>query len=197
MEVNAPLLSTRRKLVIRRGGFSLVEICLALGIIAFALIPLVGLLAVGLDSYHNATMRGRSVQVVNKIAAAIRSGSVIKDNDYAAAVPFDAGTNAKAPITWTLTSSPAATPTQVPPIYFDENGEVTTSASIGASLPRMVAMVILTPPTTQFDAGKAQIAVAWPAIPTRPPTYTATAGVTFSNPQGHDETTISFVPNLR
>ena len=191
MAANVPPPHVRQKSATAHAGFSLVEVCLALGIVAFALLPLIGLLTVGLDSYHNANLRGRAAQVVSKIASAIRAGAVTSTGSYAAAAPFDP--NGKAPITWSLTTTPATTASQYPPIYFDENGEITTATSsgIGWNPPQMVAMVILTPPTTQFDAGKAQIAVAWPAF--IPPTYTASKGIVFTNPQGHDESTISFV----
>ena len=180
--------------MVAKKGFSLVEICLALGIIAFALVPLVGLLTVGLDSYHNANLRGRAAQVVSKLASAIRLGNVTNTaNTYAAAAPFEL--NGAAPISWTLTAKPSTAPNLFP-IYFDENGEITTLNSSGNTNwnpPQMVAMVVLTPPTTKFDAGKAQVVVAWPALGA--PSYSVTTGITFINPQGHDESTISFVSN--
>lgn len=192
MQAKPPLRFIRRKLLSARGGFSLVEICLALGIVAFALVPLVGLLAVGLDSYRNASLRVRAAQVVGKISSAIRAANNTGSNVYNAAAPFDP--SSKVPISWTLTNIPTTTPGQFT-IYFDENGELTTLTTSGAGWnpPQMVAMVLLIPPTTQFDAGEAQIAVAWPAL--RAPTYTASTGVTFANPQGHNETTISFAAN--
>lgn len=208
MEANVPPPCVRRSPSGSLAGFSLVEICLALGIVAFALVPLVGLLAVGLDSYHNASLRGRSAQVVGKIASAIRLGNVTTNNGYAAAAPFASGT---APISWTLytptTSAPYPTAQQCPvyTIYFDENGEITTlnSSGTGWNPPQMVAVVVVTPPSTSFDPGKAEIAVAWPVV--KAPVYTPTAGtgantppagtINFVNPQGHDESTISFVTN--
>ncbi|MBE7157125.1 MAG: hypothetical protein INR62_01595 [Rhodospirillales bacterium] len=194
MTVNVPPLRSHRRPVPASAGFSLVEICLALGIVAFALVPLVGLLAVGLDSYHNANLRGVASQVVEKIASAVRRGSATSGYDYVAAAPFGSGASA---IKWTVVT-PSAGVTATPAsqvIYFDENGDVTSAPPYGAGTKpaQMVAMVVLTPPTTQFDAGEVQIAVAWPAV--RPPTYSTATGITFSNPQGHDESTISFLPN--
>ena len=193
MNASVPFSHLRHKSRVTQAGFSLVEICLALGVVAFAMVPLLGLLTVGQDSYHNANLRGRAAQVVSRLASAIQSGNATSNNKYAAAAPFDP--NGMAPITWTLTTTPSTTPTQFPPIYFDENGEITTLASSGAGWnpPQMVAMVVMTPPTTQFDTGKAQVAVAWPAIGA--PTYSVGNGIAFVNPQGHNESTISFVPN--
>ncbi len=52
----------------RRRGFSLVEVCLALGIVTFALVALVGLLATGLRTNQESA---EDVQAANLAAAAI------------------------------------------------------------------------------------------------------------------------------
>lgn len=181
-----------------RTGFSLVEVCLALGIVAFALVPLVGLLSVGLDSYRSSNMRGRTAQEVNQIANCIRlatpvldqNGVAVMDPDtgkpeWTAAAPFQVGmTSSIVPIYWSLDK-----PLKSFTIYFDENGQVVASANGAQS----VAVVVVTGPTSVFDPGKAQIAVAWPANQPPIPPYSASTGISFTAPQGHEDTTISFI----
>lgn len=182
-------------------AFSLVEVCLALGIVAFALIPLVGLLSVGLDSYRNSNIRGRAAQEVNQIARCIQlatpvldqNGSAVLDPDtskpeWTAAAPFQAGsTNTIVPIYWSLDKKPTTASAFV--VYFDENGQVVASAGTAQS----VAVVVVTGPTSSFESGKAEIAVAWPANPPPNPPYNAAKVISFTAPQGHEDTTISFV----
>jgi type II secretory pathway pseudopilin PulG len=94
-----------------KAGFTLVEVCLAVGIIAFAVLPLLGLLSIGLNSYRNAVVRARATQVLNQIANALRRAVPVTSNgtptgQFLALAPFPQppGTGA---VTWT----PAATPT--------------------------------------------------------------------------------------
>ena len=54
-----------------QGAFSLIEVTLALGIIAFAMIPLVGLLSTGLNVQKQATDQARAVQVQGSASSAI------------------------------------------------------------------------------------------------------------------------------
>lgn len=190
MKADLSLVPARRVPVSGRAGFSLVEICLAVGIVAFALLPLVGLLSVGLDSYHKSNMRGRAAQAVNQIATCIRTATTPTTGKTYAAPPF--GSAGIAPISWNPGDSNLTFT-----VYFTDSGEVTTSSTTAS----MVAMVVLTAPTSQFAAGKAQIVVAWPAFGA--PQYDPTKGITYVNsqsnapmfPQGHEESAISFISN--
>lgn len=57
----------RRRPAGRRGAFSLVEIALALGIVAFALVPVVGLLPIGLSSFKKGMDLSVSAQITQRI----------------------------------------------------------------------------------------------------------------------------------
>ena len=57
----------------RRGaGFTLVETALALGIVAFALVPLLGLMPIGLQMSHNASDLTLSAQIAQRLAGMIQ-----------------------------------------------------------------------------------------------------------------------------
>ena len=185
-------------------AFSLVEVCLALGIIAYAILPLIGLLAIGLGSYHSANMRGRAAQAVGQIASCIQLATTVTDSSgkptglFTAMPPFQpAAAGGKFPISWNLNGSAQ----QFLPIYLDENGELTTlnppsSGPTGWKSPQMVAVVIVTAPTSKFDPGVAAIAVAWPAVNAPSPTPSPTnSTISFVSPQGHEESTLFFIPN--
>lgn len=66
-QLRVPLQFNRRKSL----GFSLIEVTLALGIIAFAMIPLVGLLSTGLNIQKQAVDQARAVQVQGSATLAI------------------------------------------------------------------------------------------------------------------------------
>ena len=70
---------TRRK----RAGFTLVETALALGIVAFALVPLIGLLPIGMQASRHAS----DLTIASQIAQRL-SGMVAQDNfsDFSALV---------------------------------------------------------------------------------------------------------------
>ena len=53
-------------------GFSLIEVTLSLGIIAFALVAVIGLLPAGLNSQKEAADQSHGVQVLNDLTQAVR-----------------------------------------------------------------------------------------------------------------------------
>ena len=60
-----------------REAFSLIEVVVAVGIVAVAIIPLIGLLSVGADTQREANLESRAVLVAESILANLkRSNSV-------------------------------------------------------------------------------------------------------------------------
>ena len=57
---------------IRRAGFSLIEVTIALGIISFALVAIIGLLPVGLNSQKQGADQSRAIQVLNNVTRAVK-----------------------------------------------------------------------------------------------------------------------------
>ena len=197
--MQAQLFSTYRRKAVGKKGFSLVEVCLALGIIAFAVLPVLGLLSIGLNTYRNTEARDRATQVLSQIGNALCLARAVTDATgkptglFTAQPPYQysaTATNANS-ITWQWGQS--GQQKQQFLIYYDDNGAITTSGSPTASI---VAQVVLQPPTYQpsssgsqlISPGWSQIVVAWPALSS--PTYTDANGTKFSAAQGHVETTI-------
>lgn len=171
-----------------RAAFSLVEVTIAIGIVAFALIPLLGMLSVGLNSYQNSNQRGPAAQAVSQIASCLRLATANADTNgkpdgtYTAAAPLNTT------VTWKLDGTSKSYP-----LYFDEGGNITTL--VGGTPPRLAAMLVLTAPNRSqgvFTPGTAQIVAAWPAVGV--PAYN-NGIISFTSPQGHEESTIAFGPN--
>lgn len=75
-----------------RCGFSLIEVALALGIISFALLAVVGLLPAGLEAQRQSANQARSVQVLSEISDALRGVYLDSGSDYKYPYPLDAVT---------------------------------------------------------------------------------------------------------
>jgi len=63
-------------------AFSLVEVTLAIGIVSFALIAVLGLLPVGLKSVKNANEQAGAANVLNAIADGLRSASTTNSSNF-------------------------------------------------------------------------------------------------------------------
>lgn len=59
----------------RRGGFTLVEVCLALGIMAFTMIPLIGVMALGLGQVRNNIDNNQAVNICQQVFVAAQQQS--------------------------------------------------------------------------------------------------------------------------
>lgn len=133
-----------------RHAFSLIEVTVAIGIVAFCLISIVALLPAGLKSVKNANAEAAAAEALEQISSAIREAATNSDGDYVANGAFS-------DLTWKTDGAtlPAKT------YYFNLAGQPTNSASA-----RLVAYVQLTSPTNDVSTGRAQISVAWPGAAT-------------------------------
>jgi uncharacterized protein (TIGR02598 family) len=66
-----PIKSFRRRPV-RRGGFSLIEVTMAIAVIAIAMVALIGLLPAGMSVYQKATATSAATQIFEKVLADAR-----------------------------------------------------------------------------------------------------------------------------
>jgi len=127
-------------------AFSLVEITVAMGVAAFCLISLFGLLPVGLNSNQIAVEQTVAAGFANAIVADLRaSGTNAKSATYG--IPLTSGTQT---------------------FYLDESGSPTAIGSgptnSGAFPSRYRASVFITPPAVgQRAATTARILMTWPA----------------------------------
>jgi len=121
-----------------RHGFSLVEVVIAIGIVSFAVLAIMGLLPTGLKTVKNSNEQAAAANAIGAIAEAIRAGNATgwsyngTNYDYSAAVPLN-------------------------------NLTLEGKGSSGAVDSRLVAIVIFTASPTDTTPGSAMISVAWPA----------------------------------
>lgn len=134
----------RHRFVGRNSGFSLVEVVLALGIVSFCMVSVVGLLPVGLSSVKNGTDESAASTAFLRVASAIR-GATNTNGAYVANGSFSN-------ITWSLNG---ATTTNL--ISLSSNGDITTTD------PKFRAFIEMVAPDGNGGPGHARLSVAWPA----------------------------------
>ena len=173
-------------------GFSLVEVALALGIVSFALLPIIALLPAGLTNYRGSVSRVEAAEALSSIATCIQLATANPGtpSTYTALAPCNGGdSGSPLDIAW----SPGSSLKQYGPIYLDENGTPITSGAGIPSNARLTAMITVTPPnlTAPSTVGSAYIYIGWPAQST--PGWN---GNLVKNPteQGHEEVTIPLNP---
>lgn len=142
-------------------AFSLVEVTLALGVAAFALVAIFGLLPVGLDSDQAATAQSAATNIGTEIVAdlhEIPSATDIASASIASPTPSSALT-AVSP-KYKINASATTTT-----IYLDETGVLLAAAAQA----RYKAVISFTPPATgQRTATLGSVVISWPAATATP-----------------------------
>ncbi len=158
-------------------AFSLVEVVLALGIVSFSLLAVVGLLPVGLRSIKNANEQAAAANVVGAISAALRAASSTDGTNFTNTF---SGEN----ITYLMGGANASTNKWT---NLDLSGTPGTSAKRLSALLEIVNQPGTNPPTP----GRAVISVAWPAQ--ADPEWHS-ANQTWTKAEGSLTTAIQFLP---
>ena len=134
----------------KQSAFSLVEVTLALGIAAFCLIAVVGLLPVGMNSNQTATEQTNSVGILSAIAADLRAtpptsppGGATTSVQYSVAVP----------------ASPNGPSAQT--LFFAEDGRLLPTVASG---PRYRVTVTFPANSSARSATLATLKATWPAV---------------------------------
>jgi uncharacterized protein (TIGR02598 family) len=138
-----------KRSLVSAAAFSLVELTLAIGIAAFCLIAVFGLMPIGVQTNRNATSQTAATNVIASVVADLR------------ATPRCVGTSTQFQIT--LGTGPGCPSTISPSaatLYFDGTGQFTTS--LGANSRYRVSI------TWNGTAGLryADVKVTWPAAAT-------------------------------
>ena len=139
-----------RRLPNRRDGFSLVECALALGIISFCLVALIGLLPTGLDTIKNSREQAGAATAMESIAAALRTARVIPGM-----AKYQAG-GAYTNLKWDIGGGIQQFSTMT-----DVSLLGSESTDPGSS--RLAVNVEITPPASAGAVTNARISVAWPS----------------------------------
>lgn len=172
---SSPVFGLSARRLPNRRAFTLIEVTLSIGIIAFAVLTLVALLPVGIATNQNATEQARAMQTANGVAICIKSAtSIIASGSgnatiytYTALAPFNV-------LKWKVTAVSAAAPTALNfNLFLDENG-----TSVTPALAKQMVHVTLTPPADWFGTGNAYILVSWDQRVINDPKNLATSALT-------------------
>ncbi|XHR30440.1 MAG: Verru_Chthon cassette protein B [Chthoniobacteraceae bacterium] len=133
-------------------AFSLVEVCVALGIVTFCMLSLLGLLPVGLRQERQSFDQIRAAHILGAVSDEFQG--LTREPDGTAASPAQTrfGLSLPAPGASALDSS----------FYLDEEAEVVTAGSSSSAY--VVHYSIISPDTTGgvFSPYKIRVIVAWP-----------------------------------
>src|SRR5438552_3303207 len=122
-------------------GFSLVELTLALGIAAFCLIAVFGLMPIGVQTNRNATSQTAATSILSSVIADIR------------ATPKTTSTSTQYGIALSTNSTTT--------LYFDGQGQFVTT--LGANSRYRLIVTIPSNPAGANAATFADLKVTWPA----------------------------------
>lgn len=150
-------------------GFSLVEVVVALGIVTFCLLALIGLLPTGFLSARNAREEAAATVVLAQASEAIREASSSGANSYTA---LGSWSN----LTWVLGGTATT-----------EDYALTLGGVPTANDARLKVRVELQPPTDSHSGGRAMISVAWPG-------QAEWTGGHWEKSQGSVSTWLNFLP---
>lgn len=155
----------------KQRGFTMVEVTLALALVTFCLLALIGLIPAGLESLRSSSTHTSAITCMQQISGAIRSSI------QAAPDQFQAG-GAYRDLSW-RTGGPAVSLTW-------QNLSASGFPSLDASETRFAAHVEVTPPAAATDSGQAMVSVAWPAEATWD-------GTRWQNAQGVESMWVAFI----
>ena len=131
-----------RRLNFTAAAFSLVEVTLALGIAAFCLIAVFGLMPVGVQTNRNATSQTAAGNIISAVVADLRT------------MPKTSGTWAGVTVQFRIPLQPS---TQLYKLYFDGQGGFTTSLSADSRYQVNVTFPV------KGNLTYADIKLTWPA----------------------------------
>lgn len=181
----------------RCSGFSLIEVVIAIGIVSFSILAVVGLLPTGLKTVKNANEQAGAANVLNAIAEAIRSAT--PTTTVVAGIPPATYNWTFAGTSYSYTLGAGASPIQLPNLTL-EGG----TAQNNNQNARLAAYIQMTPPafspvasTMVTIPGTALISVAWSFNPNLTPVPSLGNGsttVTWTHADGFISTGIQFLP---
>ena len=136
-------------------GFSIVEITLALGVAAFCLIAVLGLMAVGLKTQQASVQQTKANAIISQLA-----------DDLRADVRLPPGQASKAQGQWSNLHGHWAAQATPDTLYFTNEGKQTGSVNQSPAPTDAVFRTKITyyaPPTPGYTTALADVKVTWPA----------------------------------
>jgi len=120
----------------KTAAFSLIEVTLALGIAAFCLVAVLGLMPVGVQTNRNATSQTAATSILSNVIADMRATPTSATTSIQYGIEFGAGKT----------------------LYFDGSGQFTISLGADSRYRLVVSF-----PTSPADLSYADLRVTWPA----------------------------------
>ncbi len=145
----------KKRFATRTEGFSLIEVVFALAVAVFCLLPILGLIPIGLSTNQGTVRETTATSLAEAMAVDLRAtpSSATSSPGYGLAVPTVGGS---------VTTST---------IYLTEDGSNTDSSGTKLTAPSAkqatyLATVVLTPAAIgTLNASSARILITWPAQP--------------------------------
>ena len=146
------------------GAFSLVEVTFALGVAAFCLLVLLGLLPTGLKTQQSSIQQTTANQIISQLSSFLRADVRLPPGQTSKACPDDPP---DADCDWSNLNGhwrDVATPDTM---YFTNEGKptgtVTQPNNIPANAVFRAKIMYYSPPTPEYTTSLASIRVTWPA----------------------------------
>jgi len=162
----------------RNRGFSLIEVVIAIGVVAYAVFGVLGLLPVGIKGFQNATCGAAGSDVLSSLSVALRSAQTTDGTNFdwsfnGTACSYIVG-GTKRTNAWSTLSLEGV-------------------SSTNSFYRQLAAVCIVTPPSSPYGEGSAVLSVAWPAAAN--PSFNGT-NLAWSRSQGSLTLPIRFLPRL-
>ncbi len=162
-------------LVDRRAAFSLIEVSLAMGVAAFCLIAVLGLLPTGVNSDQQSLEQTAAAGIVNSVVADLRATPLNQKNSARFGLPLPQTQDSKTSIRTqqVITANSYALPV-INTIYLDQNGTPTGSINqtagaksryrVGIFYTYPKTSVPITNPPYPIQSITVRVVVTWPAL---------------------------------
>lgn len=142
-------MSSGRRYLRDRSGFSLIEVVVALGVVAFAIVAILGLVPTGLQTSRNSQNDSRAAQIAQAVFASLASQAPRQFSNIS--LPLDDNS----PVSFDLSQS------ETKSFYADNDGKLV--GTVASAAYEITAATNKSP--TGFDQGYANqvtLTVAWP-----------------------------------
>jgi len=144
-----------------KAGFSLVEVSVALGVVVFCLVTILGVLAVGVNSTHVSTAQTAATNILTAVASDIEATPNITPAYIVGSTAYAKGTVAETSALYgiVLPIGGTGTASAVQTVYIAEDG--TKAASAAGALYQLNVWVRASSTTQQETF--ARLVISWPA----------------------------------
>ena len=180
-----------------RRGFSMVEVALALGVVAFAFLTLLALLPAGVKTNRSSVEETRATFILTNLEADLRNSLPVANNGksilFGLQLPYstDSDTGARTfnhTITTPVTTPVTTLTNGVTTTGLKESEEPEALNATTRSLYQVSVIYTMIPPVGNLQVARARLIVNWPSITTNNPADLTDWGKV----SGFVETTVSF-----